>query len=299
MRSIFRQPTTPDGDADFSGQAHYISVAAPDATRAEDEGEWTASGHYSSSDVSPCHTGFSTTGALRPLATYEVANQRLVVPNLSVRALGGTIAGQLEMDFKGLAFRTKTQTRGMSLAQLFAALDNNELPVRPLHWDANVEVDSVNTWNANFLHFRTAGEMRWSPPVTLTPGMIPATARVEFDYGTDNEVVTLVQSEITTPRMQVDFDGPLGATDSGLEVNFRAGRSALRVGTISSTRFAVPEWPYASRGTGKLAWRGRILGRSAAVVFRPLHLTRTRVRHGRTWDQLDGDMEYSPDGFHS
>ena len=149
VRSIFRQPTTPDGDTDFSGQGHYASAA--DARKG---GEWTASGHYSSSDVHLPYRFFHDKG-IETSGDFEVANQKLVVPNLSVRALGGTIAGQLEMDFKGLAFRTKTQTRGMNLAQLFEALDNDELPVRPLHWDGNVEVDSVNTWNANFLHFRT------------------------------------------------------------------------------------------------------------------------------------------------
>ena len=77
----------------------------------------------------------------------------------------------------------------MSLRGVFAALENPDFPVRSLHWDGAMDVDSVNTWNANFQHFRTAGEMRWSPPATLAPGMIPATARVEFDYGTDQEVV--------------------------------------------------------------------------------------------------------------
>ena len=52
--------------------------------------------------------------------------------------------------------------------------------------------------------------------------MIPATARVEFDYGTDNEIVAITHSDISTPTMQVDFDGPLAAGDSALEVQFRA-----------------------------------------------------------------------------
>ena len=59
---------------------------------------------------------------------YEVANRRLVVPNLKVRAFGGTVDGRLEMDFKGLAFRTQTRLRGMSLAGVIAGARKQRFP---------------------------------------------------------------------------------------------------------------------------------------------------------------------------
>ena len=230
IRKIMRQPTTPDGDADFSGQAHYVSAA-------NGPGEWTATGHYASDDVRMRYKWFHQ-GGMATWGDYQVANRKLTVANLKVRAMGGTVDGRLDMDFKDLAFRTETQTRGISLAQVFKALENEDFPVPELHWDGAIDVDSVNTWNANFKHFHTAGNMRWSPPANLAPGMIPASARVNFDYGTDKEIVSLVQSQISTPRMQLDFDGPFGADDSGLEANFR--RMIWSNGTISSLRFAVP-----------------------------------------------------------
>ena len=214
VRKITREPTTPDGDADFSGQARYVGEAG--AGR-----EWTASGYYSSNDVRLPYKWFHQ-GGMETSGDYQVANRRLVVPNLKVRAFGGTVDGRLEMDFKDLAFRTQTRLRGMSLTGVFAALENDDFPVRSLHWDGAIDVDSVNTWNANFKHFRTVGNMQWSPPATLAPGMIPASARVGFDYGTDKEIASLTPSEITTPKMRLDFEGPLGEFDSGLEVNFRA-----------------------------------------------------------------------------
>jgi translocation and assembly module TamB len=287
VRKITRQPTTPDGDTDFSGQAQYVGEAGADR-------EWTASGYYSSGDVRLPYKWFHE-GGLETSGNYEVANRRLVVPNLKVRGFGGTVDGRLEMDFKGLAFRTQTRLRGMSLAGVFAALENNDFPVQSLHWAGAIDIDSVNTWNANFLHFRTAGEMRWSPPATLAPGMIPASARVEFDYGTDKEVISLAQSEISTPTAQLDFEGPLGEFDSGLEVNFRADDLAEWDDFIAAIR--GPETG-THRVAGKIAWRGRILGPLVGPSFVG-HLHATDPAYDQlAWDTLDGDMDYSPDGFH-
>jgi translocation and assembly module TamB len=286
VRKITREPTTPDGDADFSGQARYAGEAGTG-------GEWTASGYYSSNDVHLPYKWFHQ-GGMETSGDYEVANRRLVVPNLKVRAFGGTVDGRLEMDFKDLAFRTQTRLRGMSLTGVFAALENDDFPVRSLHWDGAIDVDSVNTWNANFKHFRTVGNMQWSPPATLAPGMIPASARVGFDYGTDKEIVSLTPSQITTPKMQLDFEGLLGESDSGLEVNLRADDLIEWdnfIGAISGPEAGT------HRIAGKIAWRGRILGPLVGPSFVG-HLHATDPSYDSlAWDALDGDLDYSPDGF--
>ena len=291
VRSVTRQPTTPDGDVDFSGQARYAPRAAPGG--AATGNEWSANGYYSSSDVAMPYRFFHDK-KIETSGDFVVANRRLTVPNVSVHALGGTVDGRLDMDFKGLAFRTKTQVRGVSLAQLFDALDNDELPVRSLHWGGAMEVDSVNTWNANFKNFRTQGETRWSPPDILPAGEIPATARVEFDYRSDQQIVAVSQSEIATPTALVDFDGVLGAKDSALEVKFRSDDLAEWDDFISAIR-----GPDAGvhRVRGKAVWRGRVLGPLTGPAFVG-HLSATGPQYDNlAWDHLDGDMEYSPDGF--
>ena len=287
IRKIMRQPTTPDGDADFSGQARYVAAI-------DGPGQWTASGHYASNDVRMRYKWFHEAG-METWGDYQVANRRLTVANLKVRALGGTVDGRLDMDFKGLAFRTETQTRGISLAQVFKALENENFPVPALHWDGAIDVDSVNTWNANFKHFRTAGNMRWSPPPTLAQGMIPASARVDFDYGTDTEIVSLVHSQISTPHMQLDFDGSLGAADSGLEANLRADDLLEWNDFIAAIRGSDAGM---HRVGGQVAWRGRVLGPLVGPSFvGHLHATNP-VYDQLTMDALDGDIDYSPDGFH-
>src|SRR3984885_12474243 len=287
VRRITREPTTPDGDADFSGQARYVSAE-------NGSGAWTATGHYSSNDVRMPYKWFHA-GPMQTWGDYDVARRKLTVANLEVRALGGSVAGKLDLDFNGLAFRTQTQTRGISLAQVFKALENEDFPVPALHWDGAIDVDSVNTWNANFLHFHTAGNMQWSPPVNLAAGMIPASAHVNFDYGTDKEIVTVVKSRISTPHMQLDFDGPLGADDSALEVDFRADNLLEWDDFIAAIR--GPETGRHRVG-GQVAWRGRVLGPLVGPSFvGHMHATNP-VYDQLAMDTLDGDMDYSPDGLH-
>src|SRR4029077_5223192 len=163
VRTIFREPTTPDGIAEFSGRGSYIS------------GEWTGSGHYSGREISMPYQWFHARG-IETWGDYEVAQQRLVVPKFGIRALAGSINGRLEVDFKNLAFRTETQLRGASLAAAFDAVNNKNFPVDTFHWDARMEVDSVNTWEANFKHFRSKGESRWFPPEPLVSGKLPVSA---------------------------------------------------------------------------------------------------------------------------
>jgi translocation and assembly module TamB len=291
IRNVFREPTTPGGDVDFSGQAHYRSNAAVNSPTTG--GEWTASGYYSSRDVNLPYRYYHETG-VETSGDFQVANRRLVVPDLNVRALGGTIDGQLEMDFKGLAFRTQTRVRGASLAQLFSTLDNPDLPVRSLHWDGVIDVDSVNTWKANFKNFRTTGQMRWSAPPSLPTGLIPATSRIEFDYRSDLQIVSASHSEIDTPTARVVFDGMLGEKDSAMEVSFHADNLLEWDDFIDAIRGSEAE---THRVGGSASWRGRILGPLTEVSFVG-HLNADHPQYDHlAWDHIDGDMDYSPDGF--
>jgi translocation and assembly module TamB len=288
---IFRSPSTPGGNTEFSGQAHYAASASTASTVVG--AGWTASGYYSSGDIRLPYQYFHESG-IQTDGNFDVANGHLVVPNVRVRDLGGATSGRLEMDFAGLKFRTRTQMRGASLSRLFDALDNASLPVRPLHWDGVLEVDSVNTWRANFKDFRTTGEMRWLPPSEQVAGKIPAAARVEFDYNNDRKTFAINESEISTPTATIGLDGVLAADDSMLEVQF-----SERDLTVWDDFIGAIRGPEAGRHRigGQVMWRGRILGPLTGSTFAG-HVSASRAEYDRiSWDQLDGDMEYSPDGL--
>ncbi len=289
VRRIFRAPTTPDAIADFSGQAQYTAASGPNGS-----GDWTATGYYRGHDVRMPYQWFHANG-LETWGDYQIAQNVLTVPDLHARALGGSLDGKLTMDFHGLAFRTETHFRGASLAAALDAVNNPSLPVNPLHWDGLLDVDSVNTWDLNFKHFRSVGQTRWSPPLSAAPGRFPVTARINYDYAMLRNAVTLSNGEIATPKMQVNMDGFLGAADSALEVRFRADDLRQWDDFINAIR--GPDAPRRAI-TGQVTWNGRILGPLVGPTFiGQMHAIDARYDK-LFWDDIAGEMEYSPDDFH-
>jgi translocation and assembly module TamB len=281
VRTIYRVPTVPDGIGDFSGQAHYTA------------GEWTGSGHYLGHDIHLPYQWFHE-GGIETSGDYVIAQRKLTVANLNVRALGGAVDGQLEMDFKDLTFRTETKLRGDGLAAILNALDNKSFPVNTLHWDGLVNVDSVNTWQKDFKHFRTAGHCWWTPPQTLRAGMMPATADIDFDFSLDKDAIALEPSEISLPNSTLDFQGTLGADDSAVELQLNADNLLEWDDFINIIRGA-DESPV--RTAGRIAWKGRILGPIGGPTFAG-HLHATQAQYDSlNWDDIDGTLDYSPDDF--
>jgi translocation and assembly module TamB len=282
VRTIFRSPLTPDGIADFSGQARYAS------------GEWTANGHYQGHDFLMTYKWFHA-GGMETWGDYEMAKNRLVVQKINIRALGGTVTGRLQMDTETQGFRTETQIRGVSLGAAFAAVQNPSFPVVPLHWDARMDIDSVNTWTANFLHFRSKGESRWSPPETLAPGLIPVTARIEYDTSEDSRGVSFGASEISTPKTDIQMNGYLGANGSALDVDLRTDEVYGWDDFINVIR-GKDSRP--SRIAGALTFKGKIEGPLGGPTFTG-HLQATDAQFDNFYfEYLGGDLEYSPDDFH-
>lgn len=283
VRTIMHSPHTPDGLADFSGHAHYAS------------GQWTAGGYYNAHDIRT-HMQWFHAGGMRTWGNFEVADRKLVVPNLRLAALDGSIEGRLEMAFHGLVFRTDTRLRGASLARVLAALDNSSFPVNALRWTGSIDADCVNTWQRNFKHFSTRGETRWSPPPALAPGLIPVSAKVDYEYSDDLHRVLLAPgSEISTPHAHWTFDGPLGKANSALQVNFHSGdlRDWDPFINVLLNREHHPVGV-----AGKAVWQGRILGRIEGPTFAG-HVQAENARYGKLyWDAITGDMDYSPDDFH-
>ena len=292
VRMIFHRPNAPQAITDFSGRAHYAASADTGNATAK-PGEWTASGYFNAHDIRLAYEWFHANG-FETSGDYDVAKGRLTVPNLSARALGGTLDGRLQLDFKGLKFRTDTRFHGASLAATFAALDHDGFPVNALHWDAAMEVDSVNSWDAGFKDFRTVGSMQWASPATLGRGMIPASAHFQYDYDNDKKIVTITQSRITTPKAEVDVDGTLAKTDSALEAQFRTDDLTDWDDFINAIRGPNAE---PQKIAGRVEWTGRVLGPIVGPTFVG-DMNAANAQYGKLqWDALKGDFEYSPDGF--
>ena len=292
VRAILHRPTAPRATTDFSGRAHYVASEERENGPAK-PGEWTTTGYFDAHDVRMGYEWFHA-GSMETSGNYNVAKGKLVVENLSARALGGKLDGRLELLFKGLKFRTETHLHVASLSETFAALDHPAFPIDSLHWDAAIEVDSVNTWNAAFKDFHTAGTMEWTPPAAPAVEVIPVAARFTYDYDNDKKIVLITHSQITTPKAEVDVDGTLGKLDSALETQFRTEDLLDWDDFINAIRGPNAE-PHAV--AGKAEWVGRVLGPIEGPTFAG-RLTASNTRYGDLqWDALDADFEYSPDGF--
>lgn len=282
IRTILHSPHTPDGIADFSGHAHYAS------------GQWTAGGYYDARGIG-MHFQWFHAGGIRTWGNYDVANRKLVVPNLRITALGGSIEGRLQMLFHGLQFRTETKLRGANLARIFAALDNSSFPVNSLHWQGAVDADCVNTWSRNFKEFRTYGETRWSPPATAAPGMTPVSAKIDYDYAAYRHSVTIAPGGlIAMPTAQVEFGGRLDSQISDLNVKFHADDLRKWDDFINVIMGREKDPVIIS---GKADWKGSLIGPLGGPTFTG-HVNGESARYDRLyWDSIIGDMDYSPDDF--
>ena len=283
IRTIMHSPHTPDGIADFSGHAHYAA------------GQWTAGGYYNAHDIA-MHFKWFHGGGIRTWGNYDVADKKLVVPNLRVTAMDGSIDGRLEMLFHRLQFRTETRLRGANLTRILAALDNSSFPVDALHWQGSVDADCVNTWVRNFKEFRTRGETRWSVPANAAPGLIPVSAKIDYDYVASGHSVSLAPgAEITTPTALVSFSGLLDSENSALNVKFHSD-DLRKWDDFINVIMGKEKKPVQIAGKGD--WQGRLLGPLGGPTFVG-HVQGESARYDRLyWDTIIGDMDYSPDDFH-
>jgi len=308
LGTIFRKKNIPDGSVEFSGQANYTpttasaaGVASQSSTAARRAGRASAApgsqlsgaGYFRAQKIHLPYEWFHASG-ISTWGDFTFAQGHLAVPNLQVEAVGGHATGRLDMVFAGLKFRTQTQMRGASLAQIFAALDHHGFPVEALHWDGSLDADSVNTWDRDFRDFRSTGQSRWSPPASLAPGTIPVSASIHYDYSDKLHRVSISQSEIDTPDSRVQISGPLGSRASNLAIAFQTADLLKWDDFINILRGenAKPE-----RIAGAATWRGTIVGPIDAPTFSG-SVSATNATYGKLyWDRIEGQMQYAPDQF--
>ena len=281
VREILRKPNTPAGAVEFSGEGAYR------------EKQLTLRGRYAASDVSMPYQWFHSAG-MSSRGNYQADSHQLIVPDFEARALGGVAQGKVTFVYRGQQFRADTHARGMSLVALLAAVDNGVFPVKTLHWNAGVDVDSVTTWVADFKHLESRGQALWSPPVEPREGKIAATARLDYRYGMDQRAVEIGASEISTPSSHLEIRGMLGALDSALEVRLDARDLEPWNDFIQRLRGATAPPQHVA---GSATWQGRVIGPLGGPTFSG-HFKAHQARYGRLyWDEVEGDLSYAPEEF--
>jgi len=280
INTVMRQPKNPTGAIDFTGNAQYQA------------GQWLGNGHFRGAGLNLPYVWFHSK-SIDASGDFEVAPNRMVVPQFAVHALGGALTGRLEADLRTWQFQAQSQGRGMNIPDVFAAVDNENFPIRTIHWSGNLDVDSTSTWTGGFEHFHSFGESRWSPNGASAPNQVPVTARIEYDYAMDTQELTLAPSEISTPTTQMAFRGFLGA-DSAIDLRLENQNlldwddfiNILRGNDVPPEQIA-----------GQVSWNGKILGPIVSPTFAgKFHATQARYST-YYWDDLRGELSYNADAL--
>ena len=281
IRTILRKPNSPQGYVDFSGDGHFA------------DGKLALTGKYSAADIDMPYDWFHSSG-ISSRGSYRADRVALEVPDFSVQALGGAIDGQVHLDFRGLRFRVDAHAHDMDLATLLAAVDNNNLPIVPLHWGGTADVQAVTTWTADFKNLDSRGISLWAPRRQLPAGQIPVTASLDYHYSMAGRQVVLSASHIDTPSSNVQFSGTLAAQTSKLDATFDSQDLMPWDDFINRIRGKDAEPKIIA---GRFHWQGHVTGPLVRPTFSG-HVMGTNARYDKLyWDEIDGDMSYSPEEF--
>ncbi len=281
IRTLLRKPTTPSGEVEFSGDGHFL------------DNRLAVTGTYSAANIAMPYDWFHTSG-ISTRGTYRANRASLDVPQFSISALGGAIEGQLHLDFPALKFRVNAHAHDIDLATLLAAVNNDSLPIVPLHWGGIADVQAVTTWTADFKNLDSRGTSLWVPERQLPADQIPITASLNYHYSMAARDVVLDASHIDTPTSTVQFAGTLAAQASKLEVTFDSQDLMPWDDFINRIRGEDAEPKIIA---GRAHWQGSITGPLVGPTFAG-HVVGTNARYDRLmWDQIEGDMIYSPEGF--
>jgi translocation and assembly module TamB len=281
IRTLMRKPHSPLGTIETTGDFRY----AP--------GAWNLHGYYSAQGIAIDFQWFHTKGMHSRGTILADDTHGLEIPDFQASALGGQVSGRVHMNVHTLEFTAETQSRKIRLAQLFAALQNRDFPIQTFHWDANMDVDSVTTWRADFRDMASRGKTQWTPLAVTPPGEIPASAQVEYNYRMVRDSVT-AEGHIETPNTHVTLKGTIGGHDSSMNTDVAA--NDLRDWDELINVLRGPESKPVTI-TGRATWRGSVTGR----ISRPLFSGQAHAwdaSYGRLhWDEVQGRLAYSADGL--
>ena len=281
VRTILRKPRSPTGLLEFTGEGRYAAQ------------QLSTTGRYVASGMAMNTTWFHTAG-MSSRGSYRADRRSLDIPDLEARVFDGNISGSLHMDIPGQRFRFESHGRGMDLSQLMAAENNPSLPIVPLHWSGRADIDATTTWVTDFQHLDSRGVSVWSFPENPPAGRIPASARLDYHYEMDRNQVEIAPSEINTPSSRVAMHGTLGATNSMLDVTFDTQDLSTWDDFINRLR-GVDATP--QRIAGRFHWQGRITGPLVGPTFTGRANGSEASYAALYWDELEGEMTYSPDGL--
>jgi len=279
---VLRQAGAPGGHVEFTGDGRYVA------------GRFSAGGRYTADQINAKYQWFHP-GTISAHGSYQLTPSAIELPDLEAFAIGGIVSGRVHVDIPKKSFRAETKIRGLDLRQALAAEDNRSLPITPLHWASRMDIDATTTWVSGFKHVDSQGVSNWTPPDNFLPGQIPTAAHFEFHYDMDHKQFVLSPGEITTPSSRIQFRGPLSMVDTSVDLT--VDTDDLLPWDDFINRLRGPDAEPQVIG-GHFHWQGRLTGPLGGPTFRG-YAKGTEARYGSLfWDEIEGELTYSPDELH-
>ncbi len=155
-------------------------------------------------------------------------------------------------------------------------------------------MQAVTTWTADFKNLDSRGISLWVPGHQLPAGQIPIMASLDYHYNMAARGVVLNASHIDTPSSSVQFSGTLAAENSKLDATFNSQDLVPWDDFINRIRGKDADPKVIA---GRFHWQGHVTGPLARPTFAG-HVMGANARYDRlSWDEIEGDMSYSPEEF--
>ncbi|HET7840175.1 MAG TPA: translocation/assembly module TamB domain-containing protein [Terriglobia bacterium] len=261
------------------------------------QGEWQASGRLEGRQILPSWRVFQP-GRVEFSAEYSASPEKLLISNLRLAALGGTLTGQGEALFpRGLPrFSLRANVKGAQLSALLASLSYGHPLLNRLRWSSAIGGTLNAAWEGRWekLDSRIAVNLSGSPNAAGTTLPINGTLLARL---TRNRSLSLdIQSlDAQTPHSSLSLQGNLQASNSQLQVDlhttdFEEWRAPLEF-------LARPSGPIPLKLEGAVAFSGVLNdNQGSPSIAGQLSMSRFDFR-GWKWDELTGRISLSPAAF--
>ncbi len=279
MWTILRQRDMPGAHIEFAGDGAY----SPE--------QYNLTGRYTVDRATIKYQWFHP-GNISLHGSYQADNRSIDLPDLEALVLGGTVSSHVRVNLTKMDFRADTKIRGMNLQQAMNAENNPSLPINPLHWGSQMDVDAVTTWVAGFQHVDSRGNSVWTPPTGPMPGLIPTSAQFEFHYDMDHKQFELSPGEISTPTSRIQFHGSLSTVETSLDLSVDTDDLTPWDDFINRLRGLDAEPQVIG---GQFHWDGRLTGPLGGPTFAGRFKGTNAQYSSLYWDDLEGELTYSPD----
>ena len=283
---------------------------------AYDNGKYAAQGNVAGHNVA-WEESEARISAVDFSSPFSVTPEKISLPHLSVRALGGSAQGELDLVDWNTPAKVKKPApeRGVvslrlsnvQAAQAASAISSRHLPLDKLHMTGSISGNVNATWTGSPRNTVAELKLEVDPPANASAEQVPVTAHVQATWHQATRQIDVAALNAATRAMRLDATGALGSENTQLKVAFNAG--SLRelqpfLATLSpGTRIPVEV-------SGRASFNGVVYGPledlsarghfdmenfDTLLQFREEGQSVASRRPQRMhWDSFTGDIGYTP-----